>query len=784
VDEVVFFEEADRAKAIDMIAAGEMDVYAIGISDSELFRRIEASEGMDYHESYGLYLELTFNPVGPTFPATGKLNPFHVPAIREAVNWLVDRNFIVEELFGGLAAPRFTTFNTVFPDYARLADVVRALEIQYAPNPERAREVITREMENLGAELVDGTWHYDGKPVELIFLIRVEDERREIGDYVATLLEDLGFVVDRQYKSAAEASPIWIGGNPADGLWHLYTGGWLSTAISRDLAGNFDFFYTPRGRPDPLWQAYAPSPEFDAVADRLGRRDYTTPEERRELMTEALRRSMQDAVRVWLVDQRSVWPRRADLALAADLSGGYSGSWLWPFTLHFVDRVGGTVQFGTPSILTEPWNPIAGSNWLYDTMIMRGAADSDTLPDPFTGLSWPQRIKTAELTVEEGLPVNQTHDWFTLDFAKAIAVPEDAWIDWDVAEQRFITVGEAHPEGLTARTKAVIYYDDNLYAMQWHDGTHMALADFVLGMILAFDRAREASPLFDEAYLPAFESFQDHFRGWRIVRTDPLVIESYSDQIFPDAETIVATRALYPSGAWHNLALGILAEQNRELAFSSDKADKLGVEWMSYIAGPSLPILEKYVAEARAEGFIPYAKTLGEYVSAEEARASYAALDQWYAEKGHFWVDNGPFYLHSVHPVEGIAVIRRFEAFPDPADKWLRFSEPRLAEVAVSGPLRVTIGDEVEFLVEVTFQDKPYPMDEVEFVRFLLFDARGELALVNEAEVVEDGLWRVGLTAEQTKDLEVGSNRLEVIVVSRVVAIPTFESTTFVTVTP
>jgi len=236
VDEVVFREEADRAKAINMFEAGEIDVYGLGITDPELYRRIQASRVIQYEISYGSSSELTFNPVGPTFPKTGELNPFHVPAIREAVNWLIDRDYVAEEIYGGLAVPRYLPLTTAFPDYARLADVARPLELHYSYDPEKAKAVIAKEMKKLGAQLVNEKWQYRGKPARIILLIRTEDQRREIGDYVATLLENVGFVVDRQYKTAAESSPIWIGGNPADGRWHIYTGGWVSLAIDRDQA--------------------------------------------------------------------------------------------------------------------------------------------------------------------------------------------------------------------------------------------------------------------------------------------------------------------------------------------------------------------------------------------------------------------------------------------------------------------------------------------------------------------------------------------------------------------
>ena len=84
--EVVFVEQPDAAKAIEMLEAGQMHVYASGLSDPALERRVRGSPALDLAISYGSYTELTFNPVGPVFPGTDRLNPFHVPAIRDAVN--------------------------------------------------------------------------------------------------------------------------------------------------------------------------------------------------------------------------------------------------------------------------------------------------------------------------------------------------------------------------------------------------------------------------------------------------------------------------------------------------------------------------------------------------------------------------------------------------------------------------------------------------------------------------------------------------------------------------
>jgi peptide/nickel transport system substrate-binding protein len=306
-------------------------------------------------------------------------------------------------------------------------------------------------------------------------------------------------------------------------------------------------------------------------------------------------------------------------------------------------------------------------------------------------------------------------------------------------------------------------------------------------MILTFYRPDPKSAIYDEAAARAFRTFKGHFRGWKIVSRDPLVIEAYSDQFFPDAELIAQARDVYPYyaqgiGAWHTLALGIQAEINKELAFSRAKADKLKVEYMSYIAGPSLRTHEKNLAALVAKPFIPYEKTLGTFVTADEAKARFANLDKWFKDRGHFWVGNGPLYLHAVRPVEKIVTLRKFADFPDNADKWLRFAEPNIPVVAVSGPSRVTVGQKADFSVKVTFKDKPYAMKDIDFVKFMVLDAKGDIAVVADATAVKDGEWSISLTADQTNKLAPGSNRLEVVVVSKLVAIPTAESFSFVTV--
>jgi len=787
VDAVLAVQEPNDAAAISRLEANDIQAWFSATSNPDLRDRITRTPTLTSAGSFGVNRELSFNPAGPVFAGTDRLNPFASPKIREAMNWLIDRKFIAEEIMRGLGRPRYLPLDTSFPDFARLADVARKLEIRYAPNPDLARSVINAEMRRFGATQVSGKWQFRGRPVILTFLIRTEDSRRAIGEYVANLLEGLGFAVERRLGSAADLSPVWMGSDPAKGQWHLYTGGWISTAISRDESGQFDFFYTRRGLQRPLWQAYKPSPEFNRVSDRLARSDFATMAERNRLLARALELSMQDSVRIWLVEELSVSPRRAEVKVVADLAGGISGSVLWPYTIRYEGRSGGTIRIGVPSMLPEPWNPIGGSNWIFDTTLYRATEDYPTISDPFTGLDLPQRIERAEVVVKQGLPVSKTLDWVSLQFVPEIRVPGDAIISWDPKAQRFITVQEKYPKGLTTRTKAVVHFDRDLFKkVQWHDGTALSMGDIMLGWILTFDRAMAVSAIFDESVVPAFESFEQTFRGFRILQENPLVAELYSDAFTMDAEAIAAgaAGAYWPTGSgpapWHTIALGIRAEASGEAAFTEDKASRKKVEQLNYVAGPTLAILDRHLAAARGENFIPYAPALSKYISADEAKTRWISLTYWREGRGHFWVGMGPFLLQRVSPVEKVVELRRFSRFPDPSTKWVRFDEPRIASVAVSGPSTVRTGQEATFDVRITFKGQLYPAQDIEEVKFLLFDAKREL-IASAAALRAGERWKIVLSPALTQRLSAGSNRLEVIVVSRAVSIPSFATVSFTT---
>lgn len=784
LDTIVIVREPDANAAVARLEAGDMHMYADDIAGEAAVQAL-ASDNIQTRTQYGLFDELLFNIA--TCTDETKFNPFSNIKINEAMNYAIDRDYVAQELYNGLAVPKYTTIAEASADRARFAKEIRELEAKYAYNYDKAVELITAEMEGMGAEMVDGKWSYNGQPVKLIFLIRTEDTRLLIGGYIATQLENMGFTVERVERTSGELSPLWVSGDPALCEWNLYTGAWSQTAIDRESNSSFEQYYTNRVLPWPLWALYAPPAALDEASAKVYNGDFTSIDERNEVFRTALPLSMEYATRDWITSRTTVVPFRNEVSVTTDLAGGVSGAALWSKTIRFADKVGGSMNVGLPSVFTEPFNPFGGSNWVFDQMVIRGVGDLGIYSDPNTGLGILGRIERAEMTVREGYPMAVSSDWVTLSFEPEVVVPDDAWAGWDAENQVFLTAAEVYTETQTALLKSTVYYPADLYqTVTWHDGSPISAADFIAGIITNFDLGDPASANYDESLVPTREQFLSAFKGVRIASVDPLVIETWTDAGSLDAENAVAT--WWPAGvydysdaAWHNLAIMLRGDANGGFAFTPDKAAANEIEQANLVAGPSLQVLASELISATAEAYIPYAPTLSQYVTAEEATARYNNLAEFARRYGHYYISTGPYFLSGVFPVEGQAVLSQYAAHPDLASRYAAFAAPAFPVTEIDGPARVTIGEEAAFDVFIDVFDGPYPVADIEAVNYMVFGADGSLIADGTAEAVEDGVWQVVLGTDVTGGMAEGSNRLDVVVVSKLVAIPGLSSYEFVT---
>ncbi len=783
----------DSASAITQINAGAIDLFSYGLAADKLAEIKSAN--LCYTQSYGTYYDMMFNPA--VFKDTTKLNPFSDRKIREAMNWAIDRNYLNQEIYAGGALPKFFPLTTQLVDYTSVIDVARGLEAYYAYDLAKAQAVVDTEMAAMGATKgTDGKWQFSGAPVTLIMLIRNDGDGTRLpqGEYFAQQLETLGFTVERVEKKSSELSPLWIGSDAADGLWSIYTAGWGSNGLNRDERDIFQQMYLPDTvQGIPLFTYNVADPAFQKIGDDLANGNFTTLQERHDLMVKALPLAMQDSLQVWTIDLQTYAPFNCDLQVSSDVGAGVETTFMSPYTMRYTGQEGGQVKVGsTDTMFTDPWNPVNGSNWVTSAYIQNATSGRGLMPDPYTGLAWPLRVEKADLVVQSGLPVATNLDWVNLSTADTITVPADAWVDWDPVAQKFITAAEKFPDGITAKSKSVVYYPADLFqTVKWHDGSNLSVADFVMAMIMNFDYGKEGSPIYDEDVASTLEAFMSHFKGVQITSTDPLTIVTYDDNVYSDAELDIASwwpgTPLYGYGEapWQSIAVGNMAVADKALAWGAGQADRNQVEWMSLIGGPSLDILSKDLDQAIADKTIPYAPTMSAYLTADEAAARYAALKTWYAAHGTFWDGTGPYFLDSVDLNAGSAVVKNNPDFVDLADRWSSFGQAPLGVAALDGPAQVKIGSDAAFTATFTYKASgdAYPSADVKEVKFLVYDAQGATVYVGAGVATDsDGVYTLTIPADVTSKLVAGTGRLEVAGVFIPVAIPAFTSLDYVVV--
>ena len=161
--DLITIEIDEQAAAVTKLGNDELDVFAFAIADADLLDICDADADIWYYWNAGAFNELTFNPSGPFFSGTGELNPFALTAVREAMNWAIDRDYIIGTIMSGMGIPRFTAVGALSGDGVLYSDILDAIDAYYAYNFATADDAIEAAMLGIPgvSRDVDGKYYYD-----------------------------------------------------------------------------------------------------------------------------------------------------------------------------------------------------------------------------------------------------------------------------------------------------------------------------------------------------------------------------------------------------------------------------------------------------------------------------------------------------------------------------------------------------------------------------------------------------------------------------------------------
>ena len=726
--ERLYFKAFNVDRAPLDLEAGEMDLYYFNLKIAAA-RELRDKEGIQLYEAPASTISLILNPA----PAPeGRLNPFAIKEVRQAMQILIDREFVTREIYQGQAAPMYTNVASTDFDYLTVFDVIQQADLRY--DPEYARQQIAAAMTEAGAELVDDVWHFNGQPVRLKFIMRVEDERREVGDLIRAALQDAGFAIAANRQTFAPAIQTVYASDPAQFEWHLYTEGWGRGAPNRYDFSGINSFYAPWLGNMPGWKEvgfwHYENEALDELGERLFKGDFSDQAERDEMYREMTRIGLDESVRIWIATVMNAFPVQAGVeGITLDLAAGPRGLW----SLRSAYQPGSDeLTVGHLWVWTErtTWNPVGGFSDVYSNDIWRQLQDPPIWNDPFTGIPAPFRI---------------SYEIETAGPTAALDVPEDA-ILWDAERSRWATVGAE----VTATSK-VVYDYSKYFQAPWHHGQPISMADVLYSIYQGMDLSYNPDKAKIETVIAiTSRPFLETIKGYRVL--DENRIEAYVD-FWHFEQNYIASYGI-PSGLstpWEILyAMDELVFNQRRAAYSDTTAGRYNVPWISLVLDRDARLVRKAMLDLRRTETFPEAvftlpTTDGEttLVNSSEGVERYTAVLDWFDNKGHLVISNGPFTLERYDPPAQFAELAAFRDpnYPFTAQDTYRGLPDLIEYVEVDAPpIELDADYEVNFTLE-----GPGNLS----IRYLLIDAAtNEIIQQGDAEPVEDNRFAVRLDAE------------------------------------
>ena len=98
VDTVKFIQYLDENTALEEVRSGNLDAYYFRIPADRL-EGANSRDGLNVYDSTGGSYSILVNPA-----ESDEFNPFSIKQIRFALNYIIDRKLIVNELMGGFGS--------------------------------------------------------------------------------------------------------------------------------------------------------------------------------------------------------------------------------------------------------------------------------------------------------------------------------------------------------------------------------------------------------------------------------------------------------------------------------------------------------------------------------------------------------------------------------------------------------------------------------------------------------------------------------------------------------
>ena len=747
LDEIRFVQYLDENTALEEVRNGNLDLYYYRISSDRL-KDADSRDGLQIFESTGGYFSILLNPTN-----AGEFNPFSIREVRYALNFLVDRNLIVNELLGGYGSPMISNYGIFSADYLGIIDVLESFQFRY--NPNLANQIISEQLENAGAQKINNVWHYDDEPIVITFFIRSDDPaRKAIGEILSSNLESIGFIVEKEFGDLNKAFVIVYGSDPAEQKWHLYTEGWGSSGFTRYDSVALAQMYAPwfsnmPGNNNPAYWNYQ-NDLLDKITQKIYSGESETAEERTRLIKDATKEGVNESVRVFLASKVDQYVSNENLDGVINALGAGVPSRFTPINVQASDQ---SITIGVKQIYQGAWNPVAGLTDTYSTQIWFTLFDPSLTGHPFSGKIFPIRTNWE---IETNGPKS------------VVNVPADAII-WDSKSKNWKEVGP--------NTFAISKATFDLNFGEWHNGQKMNMNDIIYSTYFLLEWGSEKDEndkTFDSDYSPQAAQTAKTLVGIKPIDND--TIEVYTNYWHFDEGEIASWTSPWSSMPWEIMAAMEKTVVDGKSSFSRSESLTKNVSWLSLIIPNDARMIQSQLEEFKSSNFIPDALTDFQQITDFQIDRYQSSID-WINQHEHAVISNGPFYLEGYSPDSRSITIKSFDSSGYPLQQgiWNNFEHadfPTIESV------------DIEELVQKGMKlDIPVKVTNSSEIQYFLSNTQGTV-ITSGVQNVHDNHATITIENDEIDNLLVGPNTLKIFAASDDVLRPYEFSTSFLVVEP
>ena len=790
VDKVYFDVRMQEDIGMKDAAEGKTDLFLWGVQGN-VFNALsqETKAKLDVYSIPSGSWSLLLNPVPNAAPYTWEVggktyfNPLAIKEVRFALNFLIDRKYIVDEILGGAGAPALTAMTEGQPGTYKFNLVATKLGLTANGNEKKGIADITAamakasELPALKGKLVKSGdfWTYDGEPVTIKFMIRVDDPngRLKEGRYVADQIEKAGIKVERLEYDRAKCGTLAYNSDPGKWEWHMYTEGWGAGATRAYWDISVAQMYSP-------WYGYLPggaNPDFwnyeHADIDKLSQKclngNFLDEKDYWDSNLRAIEIGLNEAVRLFMVNQNQFYvanKARFNSRMAYGLGDGLNN---WSTITADVkadaktkEKILRITQFSAKgSLFMSAWDPVGvdGFNDLYSLNMAQPCTDMAAFEAPNSAIDTPLRMTWKDVQTKFHPDTDKDgKDILVGD----IPVPETA-ILYDSASKTWKKVGP----GITSYSKAT-------YTYKWgkmHNGRPITVADILYAQAFIYEwmtKDGDDDKMFEPSYESTMRPQMEPYKGF-VVNKDGS-ITTYFNFNWMTKERVAATGTIYVKAG--NSSQPILVSWDIVEALSKlvTEGGESGTSW-SFSSDPAftevdvlnptcLADLRAKLEEMKAAKYVP--DSIKSYMTAANAAATYDASIKFIDAHKHAYISNGAFYINTVDLKANYLELRAFRdaTYPYTAGYWNKYFQVKTTRIdSVNVPSVTSRGKDAWIPVRLSIVDYPAgtakPADLTAKVKLTLITADGEKTYNGVFD--KTGQYSVTIPAADTRALKAGS---------------------------